>query len=111
MNGEVFLKTRRVYIWTSRYLDTHGQSLPSRLYEVYSPVRCPGDALVQRMITILSQTELSEGDQYRVVTDFYNSLDEEDQRLWEICWKYIRITLKRWLDTGLPVPLPPLPIT
>jgi hypothetical protein len=109
MNGEAFLKTRRVYVWASRYLDTHGQSLPSRLYEEYSPVRCLGDALVHRMITILSQTELTEGDRYRVVTDLYNSLDEEGQRLWEICWKYIRHTLKSWLDTGLPVP--PVPMT
>ena len=103
MNGEAFLKTYRVYKWASRYLDTNGQSLPSRLYEEYSPIRCSGDAIVHGLIAILSQIELTQADRYTAAMNFYNSLDEDGKRLWDLCLKYIRHTLKSWLDTGLPV--------
>lgn len=102
MNGEAFLKTRRVYAWASTYLDTNGELLSARLYTQYSPIRCLGDMIVHHMIALLSQTTLSESEQYTAANDFYNSLDEEGQRFWNICWKYIRHTLKGWLDTGLP---------
>ena len=99
MNGEAFLKTRRVYAWASKYLNTNGIPLRERLITEYSPVRCLGDVIVHQMIGLLSQTTLSDGEQYTAVNDFYNTLDEDGTRLWDICWKYIRHTLKGWLDT------------
>jgi hypothetical protein len=100
MNGAAFLKTRRVYAWATKYLNTTDISLHDRLIAEYSPVRCLGDALVHQMIGLLTQTTLSEGEQYTAVNDFYNSLDEDGKRLWDICWKYIRHTLKGWLDSA-----------
>jgi hypothetical protein len=96
-NAAPYLKTRRVFTWAARYL---GEEVAHSLRCEYTPVRCVGDALSHRMISLLANDTLSPEAHYAAANELYASLDDTQHELWGTCWKYIRHTLKALLDRG-----------
>jgi hypothetical protein len=99
VNAAPYLKTRRIFTWVARYLGG-SEEVAHYLRCEYTPVRCVGDALSHRMISLLANDTLSPEAHYAAANELYTSLDDTQHELWGTCWKYIRHTLKALLDRG-----------
>ena len=89
-----FTKTHRVFVWTIMYL-AEKHDVIGALRHHYADVCSGGDVCMHHLIDFL------EGDTQdpSAVAALYTSNGIVKQ-YWEICWEYMRSTLKNWLDQG-----------
>jgi hypothetical protein len=93
-----YTKTYRVFVWTIMYLSNKDDVIHA-LRRNYRDVCSAGDVCMNKIIDFLASDDTSAF----AAQSLYDTLGELEM-YWEICWKYLRNTLKGWLDKGALTP-------
>ena len=93
-----YTKTHRIFVWTIMYLSDKDDII-NALRRNYRDVCSGGDVCINKIIDFLASDDTSTS----AARALYDSLGELEM-YWEICWKYLRTTLKGWLDKGALTP-------